>query len=485
MSMRKLIFLLMGGQLACFLALASYQIVSSNKMQAMSARVMVDSKAIEAALRLESSVLGERREDLLWRETEDEKYYLLKKNFLENSDLLIKKLHETSTSAEEDELIGRIQELYTLYYQQASALPVTSLARISQTTDSLLLLIQEYWQLNQDQTVAALLLSDRLNRTVDRWAMVLIVVVSCITLLGARQLLKRILLPISSLSRTAESFGKGATDCKATVYRDDELGMLSRTINRMIENIAALQQERSLFVACLTHDLKNPLMLIGATARRLRKKGALSDSQIPLVERIVEQTQALEELIGELMEVMRMEDGRSALDVQEIDLSELVRTAMEKEAALITSHKFAFDGDARCMVRGDTTLLQRVVANLISNAVKYSFRDTLIATGVRRRGNRVILFVKDEGVGIPEDKVSSLCKPFSRLAHTKQMATGTGLGLYSVKKIVEAHQGSIAIESVPNRGTKVTIELPEADRNGSKFEGNPTGMPSKTYSTPA
>lgn len=459
MSIKKFIFLWMSCQVFCFLILALSLLLSTGRLQSMASHMLTDANAIEMAHRLENTLLNERREDLLWRFTDQKQYYTLKVDYLRKLDALINHMGELVTSAKEDSHLRAIAGLFVQYKKAASTSPAVPLLEMSHYADALLHEVEAYREQNRGQMTTTLLRSDRLDTLLDRWSIGLICFVFLLTIIGAVLLKDRIIKPTSALSRSVVRFGKGERDITTPVFHNDELGMLSMAVNNMMANISRLQQERRYFFANLAHDLKNPMMLIGATARRLKNKQAVSAAYSEQIERIIEQTESVEQMISELMDAVRIEDENFSLNMAEMDLDLLARTVCEKQAAMITSHRLVYHGTSNCRITGDSRRLERVLINLLSNAVKYSDRGSTVTVRLNRKGDRALLAVGDNGAGIPPEQIDSLFQPFRRLSHTSKMAKGTGLGLFSVKKIIDGHGGTIDIDSVPGNGTTVTVAL--------------------------
>jgi signal transduction histidine kinase len=459
MSIKKFIFLWMGCQVFCFLILALSLQFSTDRLQSMTSRILTDANSIETAHILENTLLYERREDLLWRVTGQQKYYTLKIGYLQKLEALIGRMGSLNTSAKENSHLRAITDLFAQFKEAASTKPPVVLLEMSRTSDALLRELEAFREQNHAQMTETLLSSDVLDTMIDRWSIGLICFVFLVTIIGAILLKDRIIKPTTALSRSVVRFGKGERDITTPVYRDDELGMLSRAVNDMIANINRLQQERRYFFANLAHDLKNPMMLIGATARRLKKKHAVAAEHAEHIERIIEQTEAVEQLVGELMDSVRIENGNFSLDMAEMDLDRLARIICEKQAAMITSHRLVYNGTTDCRIIGDSRRLERVLTNLLSNAVKYSDKGSTITVSLTKEDGHALMAVHDNGVGIPPEKIGSLFQPFRRLSQTSEMVQGTGLGLFSVKKIVDGHGGVINIDSLPGRGTTVTVAL--------------------------
>lgn len=231
----------------------------------------------------------------------------------------------------------------------------------------------------------------------------------------------------------------------------------------MAGDIEQREKARHEFIAAIFHDIKNPLVNLGAMLRLLHRKSLPPEESRIWLERMLRETDRIEDIIQDLTDTVQVETGRLTLQTAEMDLSQMVEEIYTAQSACITRHRIVFEREGTCMVLGDRRRLERVVVNLLSNAMKYSPEGTPITLRVVCRENRAIFSVADRGVGIsPEDR-ENLFQPFGRLAHTRRMAHGSGLGLYIVKKIVEAHGGSIRLDSVPGEGTTVEITLPLAE----------------------
>ena len=467
MSIRKFVFLWMSGLVLCFIGMAVALVMSTDKLQSMTARILDDARAIELAHQLEIAVLEERRADLLWRVTSSNVQHEKKNEFLGQATTITSQLEKNDIPPEEAELLAAIEVLFSQFKTVTMADQAVPIDKITDIVNQLLASIEQYREINRGQMTETLSISNRLNLAVDRWSILLIGFVFLIVLSGSVLLVKRILLPTVALSQATARFGRGESDIRVQVFRNDELGTLCGTFNTMAENINTLQQERLNFIAAVAHDLKNPLVLVGGTARRLKKKLTMTADQAGLVERLIEQTERMEDLIGELTDSVQTENGRMQLDLAELDLCSLVSAIQRHQDAMISSHQIVFQGDCPGRILGDARRLERVVGNLISNAVKYSGKNSRVLITTKQQGDKAVISVIDEGVGIPAADIARLFQPFTRLSHTREMAKGTGLGLYSVKKIIDSHGGSIAISSEPGEGTTVTIALPIVGAGGN------------------
>src|SRR5690606_4581731 len=137
--------------------------------------------------------------------------------------------------------------------------------------------------------------------------------------------------------------------------------------------------------------------------------------------------------------------GSLTLKVGLIDFGQFVRDFVESQAHVISTHQVDLAVESDCMLDGDAYRLERVVMNLLSNALKYSPVDTRVELRVFRSDGHVVLTITDQGPGIPDQEQEVIFQPFGRGQAANGFTEGTGIGLYVVKQIVEAHGGSISV----------------------------------------
>ena len=215
------------------------------------------------------------------------------------------------------------------------------------------------------------------------------------------------------------------------------------------------------FVGMVVHDLRNPLTVALGYTEFAKQK--VADAEVRGSERaltrIESSLKSMRRLVGDLLDAIRIGGGRFVVSRRETDLGELVREAAEEQRTLAAEHRFVVEGLEHLTGAWDTDRLKQVVVNLLSNASKYSSAGTEVRVRVQAKDSSALLSVTDEGIGIPADQLTQLFQPFARLGRDRE-ATGTGLGLYITKGIVEAHGGRIWVQSIVGQGSTFFVELP-------------------------
>lgn len=239
-----------------------------------------------------------------------------------------------------------------------------------------------------------------------------------------------------------------------------------RQVDKKLEDVEAIEQE---FVSITTHQLNTPLSIIRGYASMLLSgdAGKLNQKQKRYIDEIHTGSLRLAELIRELLSVTHIETQIHNQDNQPIDLTALVQSSVDefKGKAIMRSININCRlPNKKITVLGNQVQLEQVLNNLLENAVKYSENNTNIFVQLSpRKGIRseIELTIVDEGIGIPVKDQERIFQRFYRAANSKvKDASGTGLGLYIVKLIVERHNGSISFVSGEHEGTKFTIRLP-------------------------
>jgi two-component system phosphate regulon sensor histidine kinase PhoR len=231
-----------------------------------------------------------------------------------------------------------------------------------------------------------------------------------------------------------------------------------------ITNISRLERQKDEFLSVASHELKTPLtslkILTQLTQRRLARAGVVEAEQLVGMERSIWR---MELLVNDLLDVSRIEGGKLALRIEESDLVAVCRAVAEEQMAA-SERSIELDlPRAPLMVPMDAERIAQVIANLLSNALKYSPADCRVTLRARHEGGSALVSVRDEGAGIPPDAQEQLFERFYRVPGV-QVQTGSGvgmgLGLYISREIVERHGGRIWVESAVGEGTTFFFSLP-------------------------
>jgi signal transduction histidine kinase len=226
-------------------------------------------------------------------------------------------------------------------------------------------------------------------------------------------------------------------------------------------------------LAAISHDLRTPLTSIRALAqllqRRLSREPEVSPDEIAeRLGRIEEQTNLMARMIDDLLDVARLEAGRPLeLRRERCDLVALAEQTVADVQRTTERHRLRLLADGGEVVgEVDCARLERVLLNLLTNAVKYSPDGGDVEVTVRREagpsGEVAVLAVRDSGIGIPPDDLPRIFERFYRASNVGESLRGTGLGLAAVQQIVEQHGGEIGTESAVGVGTTFTVRLPLA-----------------------
>nr|HID59635.1 response regulator [Desulfobacterales bacterium] len=236
----------------------------------------------------------------------------------------------------------------------------------------------------------------------------------------------------------------------------------------VFDNITAfkqLDQMKSDFVNMVAHELRSPLISLRQLNTVILEglTGPLQEKQRDFISRGLRKIDQLIRLINDLLDVARIEEGRYVQHQVPIDVEEIIRDVVSTMEPIAKEKGITLSYSCENMkpVQGDPKNVQEIFNNLIINAINYSPDGGLVNVSARGLGEYMEIKVSDTGVGIEPEELPKIFDKFYRVKHPKtRQVVGTGLGLAIVKGIVEAHRGTIDVESVPNEGTTFRILLP-------------------------
>lgn len=274
---------------------------------------------------------------------------------------------------------------------------------------------------------------------------------------------KRLLRPIQDITKTArEITSKSLNRRIVTNGAKDELMALADTFNLMIERLEADFEKQKRFVSDASHELRTPLAVVHGHVNLLNRWGKNNPEQLDKsLTTLKKETENMNRLIENLLYLAKGDNDALVIKREEFKLAELVKeivdeTAVSCEKAVITSSV-----DNEIFLNADYYAMKQVFRILVDNSIKYSEDNGEILITAEKYVNNILIKVKDNGTGIPEESVPYIFDRFYRVDKSRNKATGgTGLGLSIARQLVEAHKGEISAHSEDSDGTIITISLP-------------------------
>ena len=249
---------------------------------------------------------------------------------------------------------------------------------------------------------------------------------------------------------------------------------------RVAEALREVDRRKDEFLAMLSHELRNPLAPITMAIEIMRLQEPGDDSIVWARDVIARQTAQLTRLVDDLLDVSRITLGKITLNRSALDLRPIVAQAVEAVQPLFTArhHSLAIDVSAAPLpIWGDGARLTQIISNLLNNAARFTADGGHIVLAVRREGARVVLSVKDDGIGIPPDMRERVFDMFTQIEWPGQRKQeGLGIGLALVKRLVEMHDGDIEARSEgAGRGSELVVRLPIAEDDRAIADGAAAG----------
>ena len=297
------------------------------------------------------------------------------------------------------------------------------------------------------------------------WTTILVTLsVSLLAAIGATGFLAfRLTRSVRRLSSATERVADGSFEEPLPVETRDEIGDLTRSFNRMALELREVEQLKQQFFSQISHELRNPLTAIRASAQLLllRARDVLDPKQRQWVQSIDDSVDRLLSLVTRILDLNRLRAGVFPLVRQPIELDKLVARALDmlgpqaEQQGLRLEQTTAGDG---VVIAADEEALTQLLLNLVGNAIKFTPKGGSVHVAVTDAAADVELTVRDSGPGIPAADLNRIFEPYQQ-AH--QGRNGSGLGLAIVKGLVEAHGGSISVDSEEGKGTCFVVRLPK------------------------
>ena len=251
--------------------------------------------------------------------------------------------------------------------------------------------------------------------------------------------------------KTAQYIGEGSTFLLLIL-----VGALF--VYREVRRQIRLQLQQQNFMMAVTHELKTPIAVTKLNLETLQKHKLDESKQQKIIQSALQETSRLDTLANNILIASQLEGGEYSPVKEELDLSTIVGRIFQDLRHRFPERKWQDLIEPDCKVSGDPLLLQMLVNNLAENALKYSPKEGLITIALKKEGNRIILSVKDEGPGIPDNEKKKIFNKFYRTGPEKTRSTqGTGLGLYLCRRIAADHRATIKVSDNSPIGSIFTV----------------------------
>jgi heavy metal sensor kinase len=284
------------------------------------------------------------------------------------------------------------------------------------------------------------------------------------TLGGGYVLARQALAPVDRMAAAAAEITASQLDRRLHAPNpDDELGRLARTLNGMIARLERSFAEIRQFTADAAHELRTPLAILRNEAEVALRVPRDSEQYCDCLENMLEEIDHLSRLSEALLFLFREDAGLGDHKREVLRLDQIVREIADHLRVVAAQKQQVLTVDAvqPCSVMGNREQLRRLLFNLLDNALNFTTAEGHISVRVEQQRKQVRVVVADTGIGIAPEHLPRVFDRFYRVDSARTQSSGAnGLGLSICRSIVEAHHGSIKIESQPGKGTQVTVTLP-------------------------
>jgi signal transduction histidine kinase len=292
------------------------------------------------------------------------------------------------------------------------------------------------------------------------WLAAILIIVALLSITFLSRIISR---PLIAVTEKARDLPKGTyePDVSGSGYR--EIRELERVLNYAAVEIGTADKLQKELIANISHDLRTPLTMIKGYGEMMRDiPGENSPENVQV---IIDETTRLSELVGDLMDLSKLQSGSRKPQLSTFDLADTVREVLKRYDVLIRheGYRFEINIPEGALVTADRTLILQVIYNLINNAVNYTGEDKRVTVSELIHDGRVRISVADSGEGIPPEKIKDIWERYYRVDKVhKRAVMGTGLGLSIVKSVLEAHHAEYGVDSAVGVGSVFWFELPLA-----------------------
>jgi len=308
----------------------------------------------------------------------------------------------------------------------------------------------KYWLMLERERIASLTGVQWLG-----WA----TLVGVLSLVGAALISSLVNLPLARLTAAARSIAQGKRPAPLPEKGSKEIVEANRSFNQMIDDLQQLEKDRAIILAGISHDLRTPLA-------RMQLELEMANLSTEARDGMQSDIGQMDAIIGQFLDFARPTEAATFVP---IDLSELLEDCA-REAARLHDVRVSADIDGDVHVPANSTDLRRVINNIIENARRYGktpgqdVTEIDIACHVKLTGHgrRAVVEINDHGVGVPEDQIQQLLRPFTRLDSARGQANGAGLGLAIVERVIARHNAELSVRNRDGGGLVITFALPLA-----------------------
>lgn len=279
--------------------------------------------------------------------------------------------------------------------------------------------------------------------------------------------------PLRSIARAVTKFGDGDYEVRLNVSSSDELAKVTTAFNSMADSLENSHREledsnraKSEFISSLSHELRTPLTAMIGFVQILKKNrdGDFTPKTLDRLDVINRNGHRLEAMINDLLDLTKIENKTVQLDMERFEICELVddiSATMTSILGIRQQKLTVYITHGPAWLRGDKNRIAQVLTNLISNASKYSERESLITVVSAKEQDQLRISVRDQGQGLKPEDMEQLFTLFYRTEDAVNSSTpGTGIGLFVSKKMIELHGGTIEVDSQYGEGSTFTVSLP-------------------------
>lgn len=274
--------------------------------------------------------------------------------------------------------------------------------------------------------------------------------------------------PIQKITNAAERYAQGDFSHKIAVHSNDEMGYLANTLNYMAMELDTFEEEQRKFISNISHDFRSPLTSIKGYVEAMIDGTIPVEMQEKYLNIILFETGRLNKLTHNILDLNQFGNHGMSLEITEFDINQMIRTTIMTFEGVCNKKGLSFDlvlTGTQLFVKGDMGKIQQVLYNLIDNATKFSYNNTSITIETNIRNEKVLLSVKDSGIGIPSDSIKKIWERFYKTDQSRgRDKKGSGLGLAIVKEIIQAHNENINVISTEGVGTEFIFTLPLSEK---------------------